>query len=71
MHRQKFNARKAPTSAESLLSRQAGPLYCRKCECTVKRRHAIHAGRTRSKCPACGELLELRIGGNEAADPVQ
>jgi hypothetical protein len=60
MHRQKYDSRKPQTSQESLLNRRAGGLYCRKCRQPVKRRHALHAGSKRSRCPVCGELLELR-----------
>jgi hypothetical protein len=67
MYRQKFNVRKPATSQESLLNRRAAGLYCRKCKQSVKRRHALHAGNKRSRCPTCGELLEQQMDDGQAA----
>jgi hypothetical protein len=64
MHRQKFNVRKPPCSPESLLGQGAMGLYCRRCQQPVKHRHAVHAGRRRLRCPACGELLEDRAASS-------
>jgi hypothetical protein len=71
MHRQKFNVRKPRTSQESLLNRRAAGLYCRKCQQPVKRRHAVHAGSNRSRCPACGELLEQRAPTENGQAPAE
>lgn len=64
MHRQKFNIRKPRSSPETMLNRRSLGLYCRKCQQPVKRRHAIHAGRYRSRCPVCGEILEASDSSN-------
>jgi hypothetical protein len=69
MHRQKFNVRKPHASQESLLNRQAGGLYCPKCQQPVKRRHAVHAGSRRSRCPACGEMLEQQAPAENGQTP--
>ena len=69
MHRQKFNVRKPSISQESLLDQRASGLYCSKCQRPVKRRHALHAGSKRSRCPACGELLEQRDVPNADVAP--
>jgi hypothetical protein len=68
MHRQKYNVRKPHTSQESLRNRRAGGLYCRKCQQSVKRRHALHAGSQRSRCPVCGELLECQTENGPATN---
>ena len=64
MHRQKFDSHKPPRTQESLLNQRVAGLYCRQCQQPVKRRHALHAGCQRSRCPTCGELLESRQATN-------
>jgi NAD-dependent SIR2 family protein deacetylase len=58
MQRQKHSESQHGTSStESVLGTRSRRLYCEKCQKAVDRRHAVHAGRSRSRCPVCGELL--------------
>lgn len=67
MQRQKHSeARHGTSSTDSVLSQQSRRLYCDKCQQAVERRHAIHAGRYRSRCPTCGELLRPTQKGQDA-----
>lgn len=56
MHRQKFNVHKVGSAPDSLVPRSSY-LYCEKYRKPVKRREAVRIGRSRSCCPACGEVL--------------
>lgn len=68
-HRQKHNeSRHGTSSTESVLGQRSRRLYCEKCQQAVDRRQAVHAGRSRSRCPACGELLRTTQNGKPDAE---
>ncbi|HEY7310351.1 MAG TPA: hypothetical protein VH643_13385 [Gemmataceae bacterium] len=66
MQRQKHSeAQHGTSSTESILGQRSRRLYCEKCRQAVERRQAVHAGRNRSRCPACGELLRPTENGRQ------